>query len=82
MIWFVYIVRCADNTLYTGITADITRRVREHNGEIGTGARYTLSKRPVTLVYSKKMKSRSAALIYEAKIKKLSRDEKNAMLTV
>jgi putative endonuclease len=47
--WFVYLLRCADGTLYTGITTDVDRRLAEHNGNHGLGARYTRSRRPVTL---------------------------------
>jgi putative endonuclease len=79
--WLVYIVRCADSTLYTGITTDITRRVREHNGQITSGAKYTLSKRPVILVYSELAPSRSAALKREAAIKKLSHTQKVLLIT-
>jgi putative endonuclease len=73
--WFVYIVRCADNTLYTGITTDIARRVREHNRE-QVGSKYTRAKRPVTLVYHESVSNRSEALKREAAIKKLSKQQK------
>ena len=73
--WFVYIVRCADNTLYTGITTDIARRVDEHNRGL-MGAKYTRMKRPVTLVYTESTDSRSSALKRERAIKKLSKQQK------
>jgi putative endonuclease len=76
MTWYVYILRCADNTLYTGVTTDIARRMREHNGEVRRGARYTLAKRPVALVYAETTDSRSNALKREATIKKLSKRQK------
>jgi len=73
--WFVYIVRCADNSLYTGITTDLVRRIREHN--VGRkGAKYTLFKRPVVLVYQEHAHCRSEALKRESVIKKLSHKAK------
>jgi putative endonuclease len=73
--WYIYMLRCADNTLYTGITTDIQRRIKEHNSK-QTGAKYTRAKRPVTLVYSEAIPNRSAALKREAEIKKLSKQQK------
>jgi len=73
--WQVYILRCADNTLYTGITNDLDRRINEHN-ESKLGAKYTRGRGPVQLVYQCEMKDRSAASKEEARIKKLSRQEK------
>ncbi len=70
--YFVYILSCQDGTLYTGITTNIERRVREHNvGPIG--AKYTSSRRPVVLLYSKQYADRSSASREEARIKKLDR---------
>ncbi len=77
--YFVYLVACADTTLYTGVTTDVARRVLEHNTS-KKGAKYTSSRRPVTLVFSKKYKSRSAAQIAEAKMKKLSRAAKLSII--
>ena len=77
--YFVYLVACADTTLYTGVTTDVARRVLEHNTS-PKGAKYTRARRPVQLVYSKKYKSRSAAQIAEAKMKKLSRAAKLSMI--
>ncbi|MEN8670727.1 MAG: GIY-YIG nuclease family protein [Ketobacter sp.] len=68
-------LQCSDRTLYTGITTDLQRRLREHN-EAKAGARYTRVRRPVTLVYSEPAGSRSEAARREAQIKKLSRCEK------
>lgn len=73
--YYLYILRCKDKTLYSGITVDLGRRVSEHNSS-KLGARYTRSRRPVKLVYSKKYSTRSTASKAEAKIKKLSRQEK------
>lgn len=76
--WQVYIVRCADTTLYTGITRDVERRIDEHNHG-RQAARYTRARRPVTLVYSETCGSRSEALRREIAIKKLSRSEKELL---
>lgn len=73
--YYLYLAQCADKTLYAGITTDLARRVREHN-ESPSGARYTRARRPVTLVYSRKFKDRSAATKAEASMKKLSREAK------
>ena len=76
--WFVYVLRCADGTLYTGITKDLARRIRQHND--GTASRYTRSRRPVKLVYQESERSQSLALKREAKIKKLTRQTKLALI--
>jgi putative endonuclease len=73
--YYIYILSCSDKTLYTGITTDLKRRVTEHNNT-KLGAKYTSSRRPVKMVYSKKFKNRSLASKEETKIKKLSRIEK------
>lgn len=72
--WFVYILECSDKTLYTGITIDIKRRLVEHNS--GRGARYTRSRRPVTIIYTMELPDRSTASKMELKIKKLPRKKK------
>ena len=76
--WFVYILRCADGTLYTGITTDLDRRCQQHNA--GTASRYTRSRCPVKLVYQEPQRSQSLALKREAAIKKLTRRQKLAMV--
>jgi len=73
--YFVYIVKCADKTLYTGVTTDVTRRVKEHNSS-NLGAKYTCARRPVKLVFSKKFLSRSLAQKEEARIKAMTRHQK------
>jgi len=73
--YYIYILKCADDTLYTGITVDLERRINEHNTS-KLGARYTSSRRPVELVYSKKFRNRSTASKEENRIKGLSREEK------
>ncbi|HBI17116.1 MAG: Endo/excinuclease amino terminal domain protein [Candidatus Moranbacteria bacterium GW2011_GWF2_34_56] len=73
--YYLYILECADKTLYTGITTNLERRVVEHNSS-KLGAKYTASRRPVKLIFSKKFKDRSDASIEEARIKKLNRIQK------
>ena len=77
--WYIYIVKCIDNTLYTGITTDIDRRILEHNS-IGLGAKYTRSRQPVELIYLESCKSRSIASKREYAIKKLKRIEKLSLI--
>lgn len=76
--YFVYILRCADGTLYTGSTMDIAARERAHNE--GRGAKYTAGRGPVRVVYSEVHESRSAALKREAAIKRWARDRKEAFI--
>ena len=78
--WYVYILRCADDSLYTGVATDLERRLREHNHDDTLGARYTRARRPVTLVYSEPAASRSAACKREAAIKRLPRAAKLRLL--
>lgn len=78
--WCVYIVRCADKTLYTGITRDVERRVEEHNSNNNLGARYTRARRPVELVYQEGISTRSKASIRESEIKHLSKKEKETLI--
>ena len=73
--YFVYILQCADDSLYTGITTDLDRRIKEHN-DSKLGAKYTKIRRPVKLVYSKEFNNRSEASKEESRIKKLSRQQK------
>lgn len=74
--YFVYILKCSDNTLYTGITTDIEKRLKMHNGELPGGAKYTRSRSPVELIYSEEVWNRSQATKRELHIKKLSRKQK------
>ena len=78
MVWFVYIVRCADGTLYTGISTDVARRAQAHSE--GRGAKYTRSRGPVAVVYTEACPDKSAALRRELEIKKLTRAEKLALI--
>lgn len=79
--WCVYILRCVDNSLYTGITKDISRRIWEHNNDDRLGAKYTKAKRPVALVYQETCESRSVAMKREYEIKQLNRKEKDIFLS-
>ena len=79
--WFMYVVKCSDNSFYTGITTDITRRLYEHN-TTSKGAKYTRSRRPVELIYWIDFKDRSTAAKAEARFKKLSRKEKEVILNL
>lgn len=81
MKWFVYILECADGTLYCGVTTDVARRVAEHNGTGKVGAKYTKVRRPVKLVYQEPAESRSAAQIREHQIKSLTREEKQKLIS-
>ena len=75
MPYFVYIVKCSDNTLYTGIATDVIRRLNEHNNS-DKGAKYTRVRRPVELVYKEELEDRSSACKREYQIKQLKREEK------
>ena len=79
MRYFVYILECADRTLYIGSTNDLVRRIHAHN-HLKSGARYTKARRPVVLKYSESFRSRGKALSREATIKKLTRKEKLALI--
>ena len=76
--WFLYTLKCRDGTLYTGITTDLSRRVRQHND--GTASRYTRSRLPVKLIFSEPCRGRSQALIREYAMKQLSRKKKLAYI--
>lgn len=79
MSYIVYILECADGTLYTGICRDLARRVRQHNGELVGGAKYTATRRPVRTVHQEMYEDRSAASKREYAIKQLSRDAKQIL---
>lgn len=78
MSYYVYILKCNDNTLYTGYTDNPERRLQVHNA--GKGAKYTRSRLPVELVYQEAQPDKSAALRREAAIKRLSRAQKLALI--
>lgn len=77
--WYVYMVECADKTLYTGIATDLKRRLEEHNTD-PKGAKYTRARRPVKLVYSAEFQNKSEAAKEEHRIKQLTRQEKIALI--
>lgn len=74
--WAVYLLHCADGTLYTGITTDLCRRLAQHNGDQVGGARYTRARRPVALVWSEACASRAAAAQAEYRVRTLPRPAK------
>jgi len=78
--WSVYILRCADDSLYTGITTDVSRRLDQHNGLVKNGAKYTRNRQPVELVYQENANSRSAACKREYAIKSLSKSQKEQLI--
>ena len=76
--WKLYILRCGDGTLYTGITTDVEKRVEAHR--TGKGAKYTRGRAPLELVYREECGDHSAALKREIEIKKLTREEKESLI--
>jgi len=80
MAWHVYLLECADTTLYCGITRHLERRVRQHNGLLAGGARYTRGRRPVSLIAAVACASQGEALRLEALIKRTPRNGKVALL--
>jgi len=78
--WHLYLIRCNDGSLYTGITTDVARRFAEHLGNNGTGAKYLRGRSPLTLVFQKKLGTRSLALGVESKVKKLSKTKKEELV--
>ncbi len=78
--WSVYILRCADNSLYTGVTTDVRRRLDEHNGLAKNGAKYTRNRQPVKLVYQENAASRSEACKRELAIKSLNKSQKEQLI--
>ena len=80
--WAVYLLRCADGSLYTGIAADLKRRLRQHNGELVGGPRYTSGRRPVELLWWESARDRTEAQVREAQIKRLTRRQKLELASV
>lgn len=81
MNYFVYIVLCSDNSLYTGIATNLEKRIKEHNGQLKGGAKYTRGKGPVILKHFEQFKTRSQALKREAEIKKMKKNQKQALIS-
>ena len=78
--WYLYIVRCRDGSLYTGITTDVARRLEEHQGKGTTGAKYLRGRGPLFLVFQKKLGSKSLAMSVENKVKRLSKVRKEELV--
>ena len=78
MLWYVYILRCGDSTLYTGITDDVERRLAVHRS--GRGAKYTRGRGPLELVYQEAVPDKSAALKREIALKRLTRKQKELLI--
>lgn len=78
LLYFVYMLRCSDDSLYTGWTTDVEKRVKQHN--LGKGAKYTRAHLPVTLIYFEKLSSKEEAMRREYEIKQLSREEKTLLI--
>lgn len=78
--WYLYVARCRDDSLYAGVTTDVRRRIKEHNHS-PKGAKYTRSRRPVELIYSKEFEDQSTAQQEEYRFKQLSRKEKHEFLS-
>lgn len=79
--YYVYLLRCADNSLYCGITTNLEKRLNDHNSDRGRGAKYLRAKRPVVIVYSEPQPSRSAALKREAVIKSWPKEQKEKLIS-
>ena len=76
MEWYMYVILCFDNSFYCGITTNLQKRLKQHNGVIKGGAKYTRSRRPCKYIYKEAAQNRSDALKKEAAFKKLSRKQK------
>ena len=79
-LWWVYLLQCADRSLYAGVTTDLVRRLQQHNGQLAGGARYTKARRPVALVWSEACDSQSDAQQRECALRRLSREQKLALI--
>jgi putative endonuclease len=78
--WYLYLVRCCDGSLYTGITTDVARRFAEHQGNGDAGAKYLRGRGPLVLVFQKKLRNQSLALGVESKVKKMSKAKKEELI--
>jgi predicted GIY-YIG superfamily endonuclease len=78
--WYVYLVRCGDGTLYTGVATDVDRRLEEHRRGVGKGAKYLRGRGPLVVVLRHKVGPRGLALSIESRIKKLSRARKQELI--
>ncbi len=80
--WYLYLIRCRDGSLYTGISTDVNRRFHQHQGKGNTGSKYLKGKGPLTLVFQKRLGSKTLALKVEGKVKKLSKGRKEKLVEV
>ena len=80
--WYLYVVRCRDGTLYTGISTDVDRRLAEHRGGGDAGSKYLKGRAPLTLLFQKRLGSKSVALKVENMVKKLSKAKKEKLICV
>lgn len=79
-LWVVYLLRCADDSLYCGITNHLEKRIKQHNGELKGGAKYTRTNGPCKLVYQESAKDRSVASKREYEIKSMTREKKLSLI--
>ena len=82
MEWSIYMLRCGDDSLYTGVATDVARRLGEHQAQGPKAAKYLRGRAPLKLVYTREVGTRSEALKEEWRIKRLSREQKEALLLV
>ncbi len=80
--WYLYLIRCRDGSLYTGISIDVDRRLVQHQNEGGTGSKYLKGRGPLTLVFQKRLGRKNLALKVESKVKKLSKARKEKLIGV
>jgi len=80
--WYLYLIRCRDNTLYTGISTDVDRRLAQHQGEGNAGSRYLKGRGPLSLVFQEKLGSKSLALKVERRVKRMSKARKEKLIKV
>ena len=80
--WYLYVVRCHDGSLYTGISTSVGRRFAQHQRQEDAGSKYLKGRGPLTLVFQRRLGSRSLALNVESKVKKLSKAEKEKLVGV
>ena len=80
--WYLYLIRCRDNTIYTGISTDVDRRFAQHQGSGNAGSRYLKGRGPLSLVFQEKLGSRSLALKVEHRVKQMSKAKKEKLIMV
>ena len=80
--WYLYLIRCRDSTLYTGISTDVDRRLAQHQGEGNAGSKYLKGRGPLSLVFQEKLGSKSLALKVERRVKRMSKARKEKLIKV